>query len=140
MNCFSLNTLPQAAGGVIAKAAGWTPLGETVMLHVDHSSDPYLAGRRITGVVRAWGMGGWEAPLLVELSRNIYRIVHLRQDYDSRLVVLVPAVRGHGYLRLLVTWSAVRIVAATSFRDDSYERTIGTGRVALAKASDESDP
>jgi hypothetical protein len=70
--------------------------------------------------------------LLVHLlDRMTYKEHHTARELD--MLVAVPAIRGHRAPRLLLTWTAVRFVAVSSFALESYARTIGTGRLALHK-------
>lgn len=125
--------MPLIVGDLIASRRGWSPIGTRVVLHIDDCGDHRFIGVRVSGTIRACGMDSESPPLLMELSRAILRYDgHFTSQDPLEYLVLVPALRVHGCNRLLIAWTAVRIVAAASFRDSTYNRTIGTGRLMLA--------
>ena len=119
---------PEAVGNVFARLSNWSPLDKAVTILIEISDDPYLAGRTIQGTVRA---GDNRTGALLVLLADLLP----RRDDDSfvDLVVAAPVLRWHGPNRLLVTWTAVRLIDAASFRIDDARRAIGTGRLLLRR-------
>jgi hypothetical protein len=124
----TIGRLSGAIADLLARQRCWTPLSKDVTADIDDSDDSRLIGRRLCGKVRAFdpttGM------LLLHLvERFDYEGRYTARDVD--IIVTTPAVRSHRTNRLLLTWSAVRIVDASSFALQSFSRTIATGRLAL---------
>jgi hypothetical protein len=129
----ALDAIPRRIGEWLAAACGWSPLGEHVILCIDDCGDRRFKGKRMRGVIRAYGLDADVGPLLVQLQRPLLRYDgHFISKDPVEYVVLSVAVEAHTLNRLLVSWVAVRIIAAPSFCDATYDRTIGTGRVMLA--------
>ncbi len=126
-----LDRIPEAVGTFVARRCHWSPIGRQVSIYIEDSADAELIGKRLTGTVRACGAASSGAPLLVHLSESIGYDGHYKASALD-LLVAAPVVRWHGPSRLLVTWSAVRLVDAPSFADQEYDRTIGTARLSLA--------
>jgi hypothetical protein len=129
--CFShrWNRLVEVTAGFLAEARHWDALGKRVVLTIDDSDDVHLIGQSLRGTIRATNDTGL---LLVHLSSKI--------NYCGRysapcldILVTVPALRWQGTKRLLLTFIAVRVVDACSFATQGFEKTIGTGRLALDK-------
>lgn len=125
-----LDRVPEAVGIFLARRCHWSPIGRQVSIHIEDSADVQLIGKRLTGTVCACGAADSGAPLLVYLSESIRYEGHYTTPALD-LLVATPVVRWHGPSRLLLTWSAVRLVDAPSFADQEYDRTIGTARLLL---------
>lgn len=120
--------LPEAIGNVIARRCHWSPLGKSVSFTIDDSDDLRLTGKAFNGVVRAFDPA--TGMLLLHLVDRITYQGHYTADALD-MIVTVPAIRWHRAPRLLITWTAVRVVDASSFALQDFGRTIGTGRLTL---------
>jgi hypothetical protein len=104
---------------------GWSPVDRLVLLSIERSDDHCWAGVERSGTVRAWDPANGN--LLLLLAHPLAR--SNGEAFD--VVAATPALRDHNPPRLLVTWTAVRIVRVSSFRDISGRETIGTGRLVM---------
>ena len=127
---YACDELLEAIGTFIAKHSRWSPIDQDVVCTVDDSDDLHLKGQRIFGTVRAFDP--YTGMLLLHLfDRMTYEGHYAARGLD--MLVAVPVIRGQRAPRLLLTCTAVRLVAASSFALQGFDRTIGTGRLALHK-------
>ncbi len=125
-------TFIDRAADLLARISRWSPIGSPVALTIDDSGDERLIGITVSGRVRACDVGvdGTPTDLLVELDGQIaYKGHYVRQDISW--LMTRPCLRWRRTNRMVLSWSAARIVDASSFRDGTYDRTIATGRVWL---------
>lgn len=125
----NLTELPELLGNVIGRAIRWNPVGKVGYVAIDDSDDRTLVGANLEGTVQAFDAGMY----LLFLSSPISYRGHYAAP-TIRVVVTVPAVRGHSGYRSLLTWSAVRIVDAKSFAMQTFGSTIATGRLKVTAA------
>jgi hypothetical protein len=136
----------------------WSPLDRQVWIAFDDSRDAALAGVTVYGCVRGWNAcDGLPNDLLIELDRPFtfglsspiiagtqHRIDGMMLSEDSTLrsslsgdeirhLVTRPCLVWRRTPRIIFSWTAVRIVAASSFADAHFDRTIGTGRIGLRR-------
>lgn len=117
---------------LLARVSRWSPIGCPVALTIDDSGDERLIGITVSGRVRACDVDvdGTPTDLLVELDGEITYAGHYMRR-DILFVMTRPCLRWRRTNRMVLSWSAARIVDASSFRDGTYDRTIATGRVRL---------
>jgi hypothetical protein len=116
--------IPELIGDLISRCCRWSPIDAPVTVGIEFSDDPYLAGRELDGTIRAYDEQS--GTFVIVLSRLL-----TRYDRSVDLVVAAPVLRWHGAGRLLLLWSAVRLVDAASVRDLSAGDVLGTGRLRL---------
>ena len=124
-----LDRIPEAMGAFVAWHRSWTPLRKQVEIQVERSSDALLVGRRLTGTVCAYDADVCGGVLLV------YLLEDLAYSHHAALISVVlvsPALRGHGPKRLLLTSCAVNLLDAPSVVDRYGAATIGSGRLYLS--------
>lgn len=129
---YACNQLPETIGTFVAKISRWSPIDKTVVCTVDDSDDSSLKGQHIFGRVCAFD------PVTGMLLLHLPDLLTYDGHYTAPeldMLIAVPVILGHRAPRLLLTWTAVRLVAASSFAFQGFGRTIGTGRLALHKKS-----
>jgi hypothetical protein len=124
----SLDRLPEFAGSIAAKIRRWSPLREHVTMRIEDAVDERLLGCDLTGEVCAYDPTARGTPLLISLDEKL-RYEDSRACYSASLVVALAALQWHAPERLLMTWTAVRLIDAPSFADCRLRPTIGTARV-----------
>ena len=117
-------SIPDTIGNLLVRWCKWSPLDRRVTVRVEFSDDPYLVGREFDGSIR--GFDSASGGLLIVLTDLLSR----RNNFID-IVVAAPILRWHGMGRLLLLWSAVRLVDLSSLADEDYSATIGTGRLRL---------
>ncbi|HEY0157442.1 MAG TPA: hypothetical protein VGF28_09175 [Thermoanaerobaculia bacterium] len=122
----ALARAPEALGRFIARVRRWTPLEKDVTILVEGSDDPYVVGRDLHGTVR--GFDDESGALLIQLRALLSRRAG---EAFVDLLIAAPILRWHGPARLLVTYTAVRLIDAPSFVDLDNARVIGVGRLVL---------
>jgi len=125
-----LDRAPYAAGTFIAGLRHWSPIGTSLVIRIDDCCDERLIGKPLSGVARAFDPEARGTPLLIQLRKQLTYADEGNRRYAS-FVVATAALRWHCPYRLLVAWTAVRIVDAASFADQTYRQTIGIGRLTL---------
>jgi hypothetical protein len=102
------------------------------VITIDESGDAALTNSTLYGTIRACGVAhdGTPTDLLVELDTEVDYAGHYSTS-GIQWLVTTPCLGLHRTNRLLLTWTAARIVDAPSFRDATYHRTIATGRLRL---------
>lgn len=126
----ALDAVPYAAGLFIARLLRWSPLAKAVTIRIEDSGDDRLRQLRISGTVRAFDCRAVGQPLLIQLHETL-RVEGPRSCRYVEFVVATSALRWHGPSRLLLTWAATRLVDASAFVDQNFQRTIGIGRLTL---------
>jgi hypothetical protein len=121
----ALSRLPELIGAFIAARSRWTPIGKAVSLFVDYSEDHAISRTEYAGRIRAHDER--TGALLIVLSE----LLTFSDGDASDVVAVCPTVRWHRPPRLLVSWTAVRVVKTTFFRDLQHGRVVGTGRLVL---------
>jgi hypothetical protein len=119
--------VPELVGNLIARWYGWSPLGAHVTIRLELSHDPYLAGRELDGTIRAYDEHS--GALVIVLSHLL-----TSRGRSVDVVVAAPVLRWHGVGRLLLLWSAIRLVDSPSVRDADCGSCLGTGRLMLRSA------
>ena len=124
--------LPYAVGMIITHTQQWSPIGRVVSILIEDSCDHRLMQRRIHGIIRAFDPTAAGQPLLIHLQRALSYgtpSLHRRAEF----LVATAVTPWHAPSRLLVAWTAVRLVDAPSFADQIRQPTIGTGRMTLGQ-------
>ena len=148
----NIDRLPHSAGEFLARLCGWSPLRKAVTVVIDASDHEHLIGRRLAGRVSAHDPD--RGLLLVCLSERVAYAdgTHAIVRHGLRLIdpleastraplrdidmlVVAPALQWHNPPRLLLTWSAVRLIDVPSFAfgAQGFRRTIATGRLSLTR-------
>jgi hypothetical protein len=116
----------------VARRTKWSPIGARAEVVFDDSADFARTGSTVCGTIRACDVrnDGTPTDLLIELDGDIIYVGHYARSAIHWLVTR-PCLRWRTTNCLLLGWSAVRIMDAPSFRDATYDKTVGTGRVHL---------
>jgi hypothetical protein len=116
----------------LARRTRWSPVAQHVAIAFDESGDLALMGTVRQGTIRACDVAddGTPRDLLIELDQDLHFAAHVTRP-NIRWLVTRPCLRWRRTTRLILGWSAVRIIDAPSFRDATYDRTLATGRVHL---------
>lgn len=116
----------------IARRTKWSPIGARAAVLFDESADLSRTVSPVYGTIRACDVrdDGTPTDLLIELDADISYVGHYARLRIHWLVTR-PCLRWRTTNCLLLGWSAVRIMDAPSFRDATYDKTIGTGRIQL---------
>jgi hypothetical protein len=134
----------------------WSPVGRRVWIAFDDARDAALSGVTVYGCIRGWNASdGLPTDLLVELDRPFtfgrsspiaegrqhhVDAVTLSEDstlracfrgHEIRHLVTRPCLVWRRTPRIVFSWAAARIVAASSFADAHFDCTVGTGRIGL---------
>jgi hypothetical protein len=125
------NMIPEHIVVAWARFRDWTPIGATVTISVDDSGDTALIERRVRGIVRAFTLDARKRrTLLVELSDPIDYVGHYSRA-GIQWIVATSCIHVTLTRAIFAPSVIVRIVDAPSFRDSTYGRTIGVGRLRV---------
>lgn len=129
MRFLELASLMQTVAEYFARGGAWSPIGKLARIIVEDSYERALVGRPVIGTVRAIDIGHRDATfcrLLVELERAL-------GSASNQWLVLEPDIRSLAAHHLVLQWSSVTLIAASSFCEaDELHRVVATGRVRLA--------
>lgn len=122
--------LVESMAVVLVRHTRWSPIGRRVAIAFDGSTEALLVGRTAYGIVRAYGVGsdGTLAELLIETDDEVDHHGDYR-DSATRWLVTRPYLEARRTSTLLFSWTAVRIIDASSFVDATDDRIFATGRV-----------
>lgn len=121
----------ETVADLIARIVTWSPISRRLSVTFDDSDDERLSSVTVTGVVRACNVrtDGTPTDMLIELDKPITHAGHT----EVRWLVARPCLRWYRTNRLLLSWSAARLINASSFVDATFDRTVGIGRVHLLR-------